>query len=146
MLCKDIHCLSTMHDGKWRRERAEAATLKQREEKEVGDEFQNVWLWGGEFSRLKHSDHPTCAEGRRGRNMIAKRRSRYLEVFLFVGRTQRCFELTRHSAFTQAHTNILARQTPEPTHKNNWRLRLTGGSVFKMSQKYHLQFFSAMRN
>lgn len=108
-----------MHDGKWHRERAEAATLKQQEDKEVGDKLQNVWLWGGEFSRLKHSYHQTCAEGRRGGNTIAKRRSRCLEVFLFVGRTQRCFELTQHSAFTHAHTHILARQTPEPTHKNN---------------------------
>lgn len=56
--------MCTMHDGKWCIEGAEAATLKQQEEEEVGDKLQNVWLWGGKFSRLKHSDHQTCAEGR----------------------------------------------------------------------------------
>lgn len=121
-----------MHDGKWRRGRDETATLKQWEEKKVGDKLQNVWLWGGEFSRLQIISRAVRVGGWGG-NTIAERRSRYLEVFWFVGRTRRCLELTWRSAFTHAHTNMLARQTPEPTHKNNWRLRICFQDVSKIS-------------
>lgn len=35
---------------------------------EEGDKLQNVWLWGGELSRLKYSDHQTSMVGQRGKH------------------------------------------------------------------------------
>lgn len=36
-------------------------------QQEEGDKLQNVWLWEGELSRLKDSDHQTSTVGQRGK-------------------------------------------------------------------------------
>lgn len=51
-----------------KRQGAEAGGWRRREE---GDKLQNAWLWAGELSRLKDSDHQTCTAGQRG-NVIVK--------------------------------------------------------------------------
>lgn len=48
-----------------KRWRAEAGRWRRR--REEGDKLQNVWLWGGELSRLKGSDHQQCTAGQRGK-------------------------------------------------------------------------------
>lgn len=64
----------------WWEMRQRAGVVRSKQQDEVGDKLQNVWLLGGELSRLKYSGHQMCTVGQRGKHDSSKR-SWYLEVF-----------------------------------------------------------------